>query len=207
MTHIHANPNKEMQDEFENQVIIENSIIRLEGGSILIREDGMINATALCKLGKRKFHDYQRMQSTQEFIKALKNTKTPPDSFIETHRGGKDLSKQGTWCHRLIAIDCARWISATFAVKVCQWVDEWTTYSSENKTKFIKEISTLEPRHNTLREKEIVAELCKEFTTFETEAQTLTGFIDILTEDMLIEVKHASESIRHDTSYLPSIFI
>ena len=38
---------------------------------IPVRKDGMVNATALCKAGKKKFNDYQRLKQTQEFLNSL----------------------------------------------------------------------------------------------------------------------------------------
>ena len=39
----------------------------------LIREDGMINATLLCKAGGKKFNDWNRLKNTNELITVLES--------------------------------------------------------------------------------------------------------------------------------------
>ena len=57
------------------QSYIENKIgggeITLNGISVLAREDGFINATAMCKAGGKEFKHWNSLESTKELIKAL----------------------------------------------------------------------------------------------------------------------------------------
>lgn len=101
---------------------------------IPVRKDGMVNATALCKAGKKKFNDYQRLKQTQEFLKELESaTKIPLDKLICIKHGGliesgnpdlMDFKLQGTWIHRKVAYNLAQWISPYFAVQVTKILDE-----------------------------------------------------------------------------------
>ena len=48
------------------------------------------------------------------------------DEIIFTKIGG-DTKIQGTWIHRLLAIDLASWIHTPFAVQILKWTDEILT--------------------------------------------------------------------------------
>lgn len=49
-----------------------------------------------------------------------KQTEVRKSHFVKTHKGGNDLSKQGTWLHPKLAVAFARWCDVDFAV----WCDE-----------------------------------------------------------------------------------
>jgi hypothetical protein len=50
--------------------------------------------------------------------------------LIIVKQGNSTKFEQGTWCHRLIAIDCARWLNAKFALQIIKWTDELLTKGS-----------------------------------------------------------------------------
>ena len=63
--------------------------------SIPIREDGMINATLLCKTGKTRFINYIKNKQTQDFLNLLSSSeKLSMDKLIYIQKGGLI---QGTW--------------------------------------------------------------------------------------------------------------
>lgn len=41
---------------------------------IIIREDGLVNVTALCKAGGKEWKNYIRLQDTSEYIEVLKRS-------------------------------------------------------------------------------------------------------------------------------------
>ena len=43
--------------------------------------------------------------------------------LVQIRQGGNP-QLQGTWAHRRVAIDLARWLTSRFAVKVNEWADE-----------------------------------------------------------------------------------
>ena len=75
-----------------------NGQLKLQDGSILsipVREDGMLNATELCKAGNKKLNDYQRNKQTQTFLQALEsNTGIRICELIKSDVGG---NHSGTW--------------------------------------------------------------------------------------------------------------
>ena len=113
--------------------------------NIRVRDtDGYIHATDMCKVGKgKKYNDYFRLSTTQEFLNELiLLTGIPADRIIQ----GKGGRYGGTWVHPHIAINLAQWVSPIFAVKVAGWVSRFIsgdltivkevleTHDIENKT-------------------------------------------------------------------------
>lgn len=77
---------------------------------IPIQKDGMVNATLLCQAGGKKFNDYERSKQNKAFLDAvITATVIPETQIIKTIQGGH-YKFQGTWVHRLVAIDLARWV-------------------------------------------------------------------------------------------------
>ena len=116
---------------------------------VLIRhEDGYINATMLCKAGKKKFNDYHRLKQTDELLNSCgKYTNIDKDKLIKIKQGGisksndsMDPKLQGTWVHPLIATNLASWISSDFAIKVSIWIEEWKQ-NNLNKDVYYKELN------------------------------------------------------------------
>ena len=89
--------------------------------------DGYIHATALCKKAGKLFADYNRLSSTQAFLKALSTDMEIPTSvLIQSFKGGVEPKQQGTWVHPKVAINLAQWLSPQFAVQASTWVFDWT---------------------------------------------------------------------------------
>lgn len=101
------------------------------------RENGYINATQMCQASNRKWHEYWRLPSTQEYLTALAKDlgidvilnkpkrENPSSALVLTFKGGN--SQQGTWVHPEVAVDLAAWISVEFRILVNRWVREWMT--------------------------------------------------------------------------------
>jgi len=97
--------------------------VRTWGGTAIARResDGYINATAMCHANSRDFFDYQRLDRTRDYGRALAAaTRSDSSNLIRSiTTGPNDL--RGTWIHPRLAVDLARWISPQFAV----WMDGW----------------------------------------------------------------------------------
>jgi hypothetical protein len=98
-----------------------NNVVILQCG------DGYWNATAMCKANRKLWADYWRNSSTQEFLGELSSVMGIPITELVQVRHGGPPSLQGTWVHRRVAIDLARWLSPPFAVWVNGWVEESLT--------------------------------------------------------------------------------
>jgi len=122
----------EESNKTENIVIakdfeIKEYNLKLKDGNdfiIPIRKDGFINATLLCKAGNKEWKDYNKSKRCKTIVDALKNEVINSHSEIIITKIGGNIKLQGTWIHRLLAIDLASWIYTPFAVQILKWTDE-----------------------------------------------------------------------------------
>jgi len=135
MKKMKENQNKEIVNDDQNNNIEHNNdkitefILNLSDNkafTIPFRQGKniMINATVLCKAGNKKFHDYIRLKTTQEFLQTLESVEGIPSTNIINIIQGGDFKNQGSYVHQLVAIDLARWISPQFSVQISKWVHE-----------------------------------------------------------------------------------
>lgn len=87
-------------------------------------DDGYINATALCAVAGKRWHNYVRNETTGHFLRALgAKTRISVLDLIQEVRDGSGTPS--TWVHPKVAIHLAQWLSADFAVQVSEWVYDW----------------------------------------------------------------------------------
>ena len=129
---------EEEKEEIAKEIELQNKLggeITLNGISVLAREDGFINATAICKAGKKKFNDWYRLDSTKELINVVENkiknqyleksdTGNHVSQIIDVKKGNSSKFSQGSWIHPDLAVQLAQWISPTFAIQVSGWIRE-----------------------------------------------------------------------------------
>lgn len=159
-----------------------------DGKNIKIRKtDGYINATQLCKAGNRMFANWHENKKTKEFLDELSKSKQIDiEKLIEYTYIGDDHS---TWVHPQVATYIAQWISPKFAVKVSDWIEEWKNFSNENKKVYSEELEHLSSYNKMQIEKEIQQKLQKSLDA-QIEVETPIGYIDILTDTQIIEIKN-----------------
>lgn len=95
------------------------------------KEDGFVNATSMCKAGKKKFNDWYRLDNTKELVTSLEIdarasatqnliTGNPAIKIVD-----KKLGRYGcSWIHPDLAVQLAQWISPIFALQVSKWIRE-----------------------------------------------------------------------------------
>lgn len=158
-----------------------------KGKVIAIREtDGFVNATQMCKAGKMKFSNWYRLTITKEKIKTLE--KELKQQVIEVSRGG---NHRGSWIHPRLATCLAQWISPLFELEVSGWVEEWRMVQ-ENNQRYIQALQELKPSPNVQAEREVQERLQQELGGL-IEEETPVGFIDLLTDDEIIEIKNVAD--------------
>ena len=87
--------------------------------------DGYINTTEMCKAAGKRFHNYSRLVTTNDYLEALSlETRISVSKLTHTIKGNPP-ELQGTWVHPQVAIHLAQWLSPKFAVQVGKWVFEW----------------------------------------------------------------------------------
>ena len=98
----------------ENPITIFNE----SGIEVLVREDGYVNATALCKQANKLFKDYYKTDTTKAFLETLSSVRNIVlTNLVQTKRGGTP-QEQGTWVHELVAVNLAQWLDPKYAVLV-----------------------------------------------------------------------------------------
>jgi hypothetical protein len=119
-------------------------------------EDGYMNLTQMAKNNGKKINDYLRLDTTKAFLDKLSTVTGIPvtgkKGLIQIRQGGNDKNAQGTWGHPKVAIHCAIWCDAEFAVFVINLVFEWMTtgnnpisqQSTRNPVDLLTELEQLE---------------------------------------------------------------
>jgi len=133
----------------------EKDKITLGGIEVISRQsDGYINASQLCKAGKKYYNDWFRLEKTKEFLTELsqelkidiltdKTEKVDFGGLIEINMEKSDVDEQSTWVHPRVAIQIAQWISPKFAVNVTGWIHKLLSTGSVKLERPIKSFSTL----------------------------------------------------------------
>jgi hypothetical protein len=99
------------------------------GTSICRRDDGFVNATAMCKANAKRWTLYRTNERTKAYMAALAGSVgIPTHLLIDSITTGPNATR-GTWIHPRLAVDLARWISPQFAV----WMDGWFLESLQPK--------------------------------------------------------------------------
>lgn len=109
--------------------LLMNNIISLSQDNQQItfqrKEDGYINATALCNSANKSIGSYLRNQTTQEFLKELEAVMQIRITELVQVKQGGEPHLQGSWVHPQVAVNLAQWLSPKFAVQVSKWVNNW----------------------------------------------------------------------------------
>ena len=95
--------------------------------------DGYFNAAAMCKAAGKRFQNYRRLKSTDEFLDALEaSTQIRALDLIKPLPGGRP-QRRGIWVHPRVAIHLATWLSLEFETAVTGWVVDWFRQQGERQ--------------------------------------------------------------------------
>nr|URM61920.1 KilA-N domain-containing protein [Mimivirus sp.] len=162
----------------------------------MMRENGYVNATNLCKKCGKDYKNWNQNSYSKELIKELiKRTNLSLNKLLISIKGGLNTKIRGTYVHPILLTSIANWISPLFAIKLGVWIEEWKNYSLKNSIKYYKALSKLESNSNNNKEKVIQKTLQSELGG-EIEVKTKYGYIDLLTDDKIIEIK-SYETWKH----------
>ena len=152
----------------------------------IIRDDGFVNVTELCKIGGKEYYNWRRSFKTQPYIDKISELLNLTETeLIDKQIGGPNHK---TWVHPIIATNIAQWISVKFSVHVAKWIEEWKE-NKENKERYNYELQNIKPDEPySYREKEIQERLYKELGGVK-EYETNNGRVDLLTDNEIIEIK------------------
>lgn len=120
------------KDEIENVAPCEDDkIVNLQlvipGGNIITipaKNNGSINATAICKASGKLFDNWKQTKEFQDLVSAMQSDmEIPISKLITSIKDGISLS-QGAWIHPDLVIPLAQWCSPTFAIQTSRWMRE-----------------------------------------------------------------------------------
>lgn len=154
-------------------------------------KDGYIYATAICKRINKFLQNYIRLKETKNLIELIhKEYDAPFDEIIMTRKGGNNKTEQGTWIHRELVLHFASWCSPYFTLQANKWIEEWLHFKHENQDRYYKELYNMRPylTESETKEKLIQIKLQKQLGG-EIEVETENGWIDLLTDSEIIEIK------------------
>jgi len=120
---------KEFNKEKENLEIFKplfpSKSLVLNDINIIIREDGYVNLTQLCKAGGKEFFHWKENKNSKAYLHVLSSSiGIPMDELINYEIGS--IKNRSTWGHPQVAINIAQWISPEFGVQVSKWIFELT---------------------------------------------------------------------------------
>ena len=164
----------------------------------LIREDGYIDVTLLCKIGGKEFKHWKENKTTKLYIKSASQIYNLDESeLIETGKG----KNYHSWVHPIIATNIAQWISSEFAVHISKWIEDWKKANIINENEYNNKLENIKgDKNNEQKEKEIQEKLYEKLGGIK-EYETKYGNIDLLTESEVIEIK-IHENWKHGLGQL-----
>jgi hypothetical protein len=179
---------------------------------------GYINATKLCAHGGKHMKHWLENKSSRELMKEMEDT---INLSLETNKKISILVSctsrgyvKGTYVHPDLIPHIACWVSTKFAIKVSKIINEWVQASQENKNRYWNEMGDSFNQSKHINENECKETQIRNQTAIEEdgsiEVETPAGFIDVLTNYKVIEVKteynwkHALGQVKCYGFYYPT---
>jgi len=94
---------------------------------IPVREDGYMDATAICQAGGKEFKHWYSNNRTKEIIKELSLDVGCVSSKLVTINKNNYKNKH-TFVHPILAISISQWVSPKFHIKICNYALNLFTY-------------------------------------------------------------------------------
>jgi len=133
---------------------IDQTEITVDVSLLFKTEEMFFNATEMAKLFSKRPNDFWKQPQNEDYLDALitlgEGNKTRED-FIQTKKG----KYGGTYFHKELALQFARWLSPLFAVKLDRWIAnklkdaaEWKRKRLEAKTGFLPMTEAILKHHD-----------------------------------------------------------
>jgi hypothetical protein len=153
---------------------------------------GYINATKLCTDGGRKMCKWFENKNSQELI-VFFNMNMNGNPLYEVRDGIKCNNINGTYVHPDLILVIACWISPIVFLKINNIINEWRKMSPDNEIRFHKDIGDAIKEGVGMFENNNSESVIRDKIALEEKGQievkTEAGFIDVLTDTKIIEVK------------------
>jgi len=166
---------------------------------IMMKDNGFINVTKMCNECGKSFFNWKKNKQSKDLIKCLLeslNLNSENDILITISTGENNL--RGTYAHSDLIIHIAMWLSPMFSIYVNFIVSSWRKMSIENETSYWNKMNhylKTSIYHNDNTEQLVRDNLSKQLDGA-IEIINENGYIDVVTETQIIEVKHV-ENWKH----------
>ena len=155
---------------------------------------GYINATKLCTDGGRKMCKCLENKNSQELIENMKNSSVYFNiEILYCIKGGHNQQITGTYVHPDLILVIACWISPIVFLKINNIINEWRKMSPDNQIRFRKDIGDGIKEGVGMFESSQTESVVRDKIALDengiVEVKTEVGFIDVLTDTKIIEVK------------------
>jgi hypothetical protein len=158
---------------------------------------GYINATKLCAQGGKLMKNWLSNDSSKELMKELEETinlslenQTKISILVSCSSFGYI---KGTYVHPDLIPHIACWVSTKFAIKVSKIINEWAQASQENKNRYWNDMCDSFNQSKDINQNESKESQIRNQTAIDEdgmiEVETPAGFIDVLTNSKVIEIK------------------
>ena len=185
---------------------------------VMDTQTGYINSTKFCTAasgGKKMLKHYlatDRYKNLIEYIKEdTEEEGTAVGNTIQVTAGVNEL--RGTYFHPDLLLDVASWVSPIILIRTSRFINEWRLLSPENDRRFHKEIGEALQKGILMNEHTCSEAVIRDQVACDengiVEVETLAGFIDVLTDTKIIEVKtfcnwkHALGQVQAYGHYYP----
>lgn len=125
---------------------MDSNIIRTwNGKTIRQREDGYLCLTDMAQACSKLLGNWTRLKSTSEYLQALEGSiQISIDQIIEINESTGSNNERGTWGHRLLALEFARWLSPEFSIQCNKWVEELLLTGKVELSEQPKQLTSIE---------------------------------------------------------------
>lgn len=178
--------NIKLKDFNVHYMIINYGDIKLQ----IMKKNGYINVTNLCKIGGKLFADYNKNKYSKELMNCLsKNLGIKTDELTIFINNGNEF--KGTFAHPDLVIHIAMWISPKFCIMVNEIIKLWRNLSIKNENDYWYNMSeSLKFSYKNEKIEEDIRNNLSKNLNGKTEVKCDSGYIDIVTDEEIIEVKH-----------------
>ena len=159
-------------------------------------ENGYINATKLCADGGKLMKNWLRNDGNKELVEFFESRGSSHSLkmiTIITSGSDKETILRGTYVHPKLIPHIAMWISPAFAYKISCILEEWKKISPDNEERFWNEMGSSFKETKDMNKNEGYESMFRDRIAKEEngiiEVETPVGFIDVLTDSKIIEVK------------------
>jgi hypothetical protein len=163
---------------------------------IMMKENGFLNVTKMCDECGKSFFNWKKNKSSKDLIKCLLeslNLHSENDILVIISTGSKhETYLRGTYAHPDLIIHIAMWLSPMFSIYVNFIISSWRKMSVENELSYWDKMNNCLKTsiyHNDNTEQLVRDNLSKQLDGA-TEIINENGYIDIVTDTQIIEVKH-----------------